>query len=161
MGIESNVWYFPLTKTHLSKYACICSHMCVRGIRGASSAQALLKLAVQSGVDGWHMWPKFCACTMTQEFTLCLHRALPSTAALLTRAPRFNYWPISTPKSHQLSHTGNCLSQCKGGNWIVGLWGKMYTHCSCVHLTRLWIVGRLHNGKLEAYPSSAGYSFCS
>lgn len=112
-----------------------------------------------SGADGWHMWPEFPACTMTQEFTLRFHWALPSTAALLTRAQRFNYWPVSTLKPHQLSHTGNCLSQCKGGNWIAGLWGKMYTHCSCVHLIMLWIVGRLHNGKLEAYPSSAGYSF--
>lgn len=134
--------------------------MCVRRLHRAFSAQSLLKHTVQCGADGWHMWPEFSACTMTQEFTLCFHRALPSTAALLTRAPRFNYWLVSTLKPHQLSHTGNCLLQCKGGNWIAGLWGKMYTHCSCVHFIMLWIVGRLHNGKLEAYPSSTGYSFC-
>lgn len=73
-------------------------------------------------------------CTMTQEFTLHFHQALPWTAAPLIRARRFNYWPISALKPHQLSHTGNCLLQCKGGNWITGLGGKMYTHCSFVHL---------------------------
>lgn len=143
----------------MSRHACTCSHMCVRRLHRAFSADSLLKHTVQSGADGWHMWPEFPACTMTQEFTLRFHRALPSTAALLTRAQRFNYWPVPALKPHQLSHTGNCLSQCKGGNWIAGLWGKMYTHCSCARLIMLWIVGRLHNGKLEAYASSAGYSF--
>lgn len=133
--------------------------MCVRRLHGAFSTDSLLKHTIQSSADGWHMRPEFPACTMTQEFTLRFHQALPSTAALLTRAQRFNYWPVSTLKPHQLSHTGNCLSQCKGGNWIAGLWGKMYTHCSCVHLIMLRIVGGLHNGKLKACPSSTGYSF--
>lgn len=118
-----------------------------------------VKRPVQSGADGWHMWPEFPACTMTQEFTLGFHWALPSTAALLTRAQRFNYWPAPALKLHQLSHTGNCLSQCKGGNWMAGLWGKMYSHCSSEHLIMLWIVGRLHDGELEAYVSSTEYRF--
>lgn len=114
--------------------ACMCSHMCVRRLHGAFSTHTSLKHPAQPGADGWHMWPEFPACTMTQEFTLRFHRALPSTAALLTRAQRFNYWPAPALKLHQLSHTGNCLSQCKGGNWMAGLWGKMYSHCSSEHL---------------------------
>lgn len=104
------------------------------------------------------------ACTMTQEFTLCFHRALPSTAALLTRAPRFNYWLVSYAlKPHQLSRTGNCLSPCKGGNWT-GLWGNMHIHCSCVQfllLLLLWCCELLADCvmvKLDACTkSSAGY----
>lgn len=134
-------------------YHCICSRMCVRRLHRAFPAFSLVKHTVQSSADGWHMRPEFPTCTMTQIFTLCFHRALPSTAALLTRALRFNYWPVSTLKPHLLSRTGNCLSQCKGGNWIAGLLGKMYTHCSCAYLIMLWIVGRLHNSELEAYPS--------
>ncbi len=133
--------------------------MCVRRLHMAFSTDSLLKHTGHICQPSAPDCTEFPACTMTQEFTLCFHRALPSTAALLTRAQRFNYWQVSTLKLHQLSHTGNCLSQCKGGNWIAGLWGKMYTHCSCVHLIMLWIVGRLHNGKLESYPSSTGYSF--
>lgn len=134
-------------------YHCICSRMCVRRLHRAFPAFSLVKHTVQSSADGWHMRPEFPTCTMTQIFTLCFHRALPSTAALLTRALRFNYRPVSTLKPHLLSRTGNCLSQCKGGNWIAGLLGKMYTHCSCAYLIMLWIVGRLHNSELEAYPS--------
>lgn len=96
---------------------------------------------------------------MTQEFTLVFHRALPSTAALLTRALRFNYWPVSALKPHQLSRTGNCLSPCKGGNWTPGLWRKVHIHCSSVHLIMWWIVGRLHHGELEAFASSTGRRF--
>lgn len=148
-----------LRTTLMLERAYMCPHMCVRRLHGAFSTHTSLKHAVQSGADGWHMWPEFPACTMTQEFTLRFHWALPSTAALLTRAQRFNYWPAPALKLHQLSHTGNCLSQCKGGNWMAGLWGKMYSHCSSVHLIMLWIVGRLHNGELEANVSSTGYRF--
>lgn len=130
--------------------------MCVRRLHRAFCFPADSLLKTLCTVQCW--WLAYVArappaCTMTQEFTLHFHRALPSTAALLTRASRFNYWPISALKPHQLSHTGNCLSQCNGGNWIAGLWGEMYTHCFSVHLIMLWIVGRLHNDKLEPYPS--------
>lgn len=83
--------------------ACICSHMCVRRLHRAFSAGPphsntqcspvlMAGICVQSP-------PLLPACTMTQEFTLRFHRALPSTAALLTRAQRFNYWPVPVPKN--------------------------------------------------------------
>lgn len=93
---------------------------------------------VRSKADGWHMWPQLPACPTTQEFALRFHPALPPTAALLTRAPRFNYWPGSALKPHQLNHTGNCLSQCKGGNWTAGLGGEQCTHVVPV---RIWLCG--------------------
>lgn len=153
----------PPTRWNVSIYRCqagICSHVCVTRILGVFFfLQLLVKHNVHSRDDGWHMWPQLPACTMTQEFTLGFHQTLPPTAALLTRAPRFNYWPRSALKPHQLKHTGNCLSQCKGANWIAGLRGKMCAHCYCTYLMVLGIVGRSHNGKLDPYPSSKAYTF--
>lgn len=72
-------------------------HMCVRRLHGGFLYRLFTK--TQRRVRCWWL---ACvarvspACTMTEEFTLRFHRALPSTAALLTRAQRFNYWPVST-----------------------------------------------------------------
>lgn len=131
----------------MSKHSSICSHMCVRRLRRARLKHAGI-CDQSSPLAPWH-----------KNSHSVRPTALPSTAALLTRAPRFNYWPVSALKLHQLSRTGNCLSPCKGGNWRPGLWRKVHIHCSSVHLITLWIVGRLHHGELEAYASSTGRRF--
>ena len=135
---------------------CICSHMCVRRLRRAFSADAFLKHTVQSAADGWHMWPEVPACTMTQEFTPRFQRALPSTAALLTRAQRFNYWPVLHSNFISWATQEIASRSVKVVTELLDSEGRMYTHCSSVQLIVLWIVGRLHNGKLEAYARSTG-----
>lgn len=108
--------------------------MCVRSLRWAFSADSLRKHAVQSGADGWHMWPELSlACTMTQEFTLGFHRALPSTAALLTRARRFNYWARFCSETSSAEAAQEIASRSvKVVTGLLDSEGKMYTHCSCV-----------------------------
>lgn len=113
------------------------THMCVRRLHGAFLCRLFTKThtrynpVLMVGICGqssplapWH-----------KNSHSRFHRALPWTAALLTRAQRFNYWPVSALEPHQLSHTGNCLSQCKGGNWIAGLLRGERTHivpvCIC------------------------------
>lgn len=142
-------------------YVIVCSHLftCAwEGSTGAFSIDSLLKHSVESGADGWHVWPEFPRLHHDRR----IHTPLPPSFAIdsctFNKSTEIQLLARFYSKPHQLSHTGNCLSQCKGGNWIAGLWGKMYTHCSCVHLIMLWIVGRLHNGRLEAYASSTGYS---
>lgn len=114
------------------------THVREKAPRGFLSAQPFLKSMLCTGRCWWLAYVSRVpfACTMTQEFTLCFHRALPSTAALLTRAPRFNYWLwnlISWAAQEIASRRVKVVTGLDSE-------GNMHIHCSCVHFLLLLLL---------------------